>query len=158
MWKESAGPGTPMAAPATGSVRLFSWQLSYFSGKVRGYLRHKARTAGLVIDEVIATPEVIANVLMKGSRTNTVPQVQLADGRIVQDSTEIIDEVERLFPAESGVFFSASRSMPTANAEDPCRSQGTKRRVSPRPFRQHPPIRSSPRCSPSACAEKVVRK
>ena len=119
MWKESAGPGTPMAAPATGSVRLFSWQLSYFSGKVRGYLRHKARTAGLVIDEVIATPEVIANVLMKGSRTNTVPQVQLADGRIVQDSTEIIDEVERLFPAESGVFFSASRSMPTANAEDP---------------------------------------
>ena len=36
-------------------------------------------------------------------------------------------------------FFPRSRSMPTANAEDLRRSEGTKRRVSPRPFRRCPP-------------------
>ena len=51
------------------------------------------------------------------------------------------------------LFFAPIRSMPTANAEDPCRSEGTQRRIPPRPFPCHPPIRSSPRRSPSACAE-----
>ena len=36
-------------------------------------------------------------------------------------------------------FFLKSRSMLTANAEDRCRSEGTQRRVSPRPFRRLPP-------------------
>ena len=54
-------------------------------------------------------------------------------------------------------FFSRSRSTPTANTEDPCRSVGTDRRVSPRPFRRYPLIRSSPRRSPSACAEKLSK-
>ena len=54
-------------------------------------------------------------------------------------------------------FFLISRSMPTANAEDPRRSEGTQRRVTPRPFFSDatPSIRSTPRRSPSACAEKV---
>ena len=54
-------------------------------------------------------------------------------------------------------FFSTSRRMPTANAEALCRSERTQRRVSPRPLRRHPPIRSSPRRSPPACAEKLLR-
>ena len=47
--------------------------------------------------------------------------------------------------AELGVFFSVSRSTPTANADDRCRSEGTQRRISPRLFRCHPPTRSVPR-------------
>ena len=77
----SAGASIPTPPPREGEVRLFSWQLSYFSGKIRGYLQHKARTCGLVVDEVTATPEVIAAVLMRATRTNTVPQVQLPDGQ-----------------------------------------------------------------------------
>ena len=52
------------------------------------------------------------------------------------------------------VFFSStSRSMPTANAEDPCRSECTYR-----PFRRHPPrFDRAPRRSPSARPEKVRR-
>ena len=52
--------------------------------------------------------------------------------------------------------FSISRSMPTANAADPCRAEGAQRRVSPRSFRRYPPIRSSPRHPPSACSENSV--
>ena len=47
--------------------------------------------------------------------------------------------------------------MPTANAEDPSRFEGIQRRDAPRPFRRHPPIRSSPRRSPSAYAEKLLK-
>ena len=35
-------------------------------------------------------------------------------------------------------FFNISRCIPTANAEDLCRFEGTSRRVSPRPFWRHP--------------------
>ena len=58
----------------------------------------------------------------------------------------------------NNIFLTISRSVPTANAEDPRRSQGTERRVSPRPFRCRPPTRSGPRHSPSACAEKLLKK
>ena len=45
-------------------------------------------------------------------------------------------------------FFPISRSVPTANAEDPFRPEGARRRVSPRPLRRHPLIQSSPRHAP----------
>ena len=54
-------------------------------------------------------------------------------------------------------FLQISRSMPTANAEDPCRYQGASRRASPRPFRCRSPTRSGRRRSPSACAEKLSK-
>ena len=61
--------------------------------------------------------------------------------------------------AERDFFFAASRSMPTANAEDPRRSEGTDRRVSPDAF-PTPTLRSelAPRRSPSACAENSCQK
>ena len=55
------------------------------------------------------------------------------------------------------VCFSISRSMPTANTEDLYQYEGTQRRVSPRPFRHYPPIRSSPWRSPSACPENSLK-
>ena len=56
---------------------------------------------------------------------------------------------------DASIFFCLKhRSMPTANAEDLSRSEGTQRRVSPRPLRRYSPTRPSPRRSPSACAEK----
>ena len=54
-------------------------------------------------------------------------------------------------------FFSASRSTPTANADGPCRSEGTCRDAQREPFpKRYPQTRSGPLCSPSACAEKGV--
>ena len=53
--------------------------------------------------------------------------------------------------------FSISRSMPTANAGDLHRSEGAQRGVSSRPFRCYPWMRCSPRRSPSACCETLLK-
>ncbi|CAE8699113.1 unnamed protein product [Polarella glacialis] len=82
---------------ASGSIRLYSWQLSYFSGKVRGYLRYKARLCNIGFDEVVASPAVVAEVLLPSTGSSDVPQVQLPDGRMLQDSKELIDAVELLY-------------------------------------------------------------
>ncbi len=78
--------------------RLFSWEHSYFSGKVRAYLRYKAHGGALTFEDVLATPELIRGVLLPATQTNTVPQLQRPDGRIVQDSSEILDACEREHP------------------------------------------------------------
>jgi glutathione S-transferase len=90
-------------------VLLFAWELSYFSGKVRGYLRYKQRAAGLRYEEVLATPEIIAEVLAPATKSNTVPQCQLPSGEVVHDSTEIIERVEALFPTAPVIPSTADR-------------------------------------------------
>eukprot|EP00040_Diaphanoeca_grandis_P013949 m.70517 g.70517 ORF g.70517 m.70517 type:complete len:507 (+) comp24235_c0_seq1:287-1807(+) len=85
--------------PSPGVVRLYVWDLSYFSGKVRGYVRYRNNTAGLKFEEVIATPKILLEVLLEATGSNTVPQVQMSDGRVIQDSTEIIDVLDELYPS-----------------------------------------------------------
>ena len=50
--------------------RLFSWEHSYFSGKVRAYLRYKQRMGGLKpgFEDILATNEL-------GERTLASPAV-----------------------------------------------------------------------------------
>ena len=75
----SATTGRPL------DVRLFSWQLSYFSGKVRAYLRFKARGAdALSFDDINASPAIIRDLLVPLTNTNVVPQLQLPDGSFCQ--------------------------------------------------------------------------
>jgi len=85
--------------------RLFSWEHSYFSGKVRAYLRYKQRCDGLGpgFEDVLATPELIAGLLVPRSGSNTVPQLQAPDGTWVQDSSEIIDFCEAAHPSPAVV-------------------------------------------------------
>eukprot|EP00931_Biecheleriopsis_adriatica_P094403 TRINITY_DN68058_c0_g1_i1.p1 TRINITY_DN68058_c0_g1~~TRINITY_DN68058_c0_g1_i1.p1 ORF type:complete len:560 (-),score=106.41 TRINITY_DN68058_c0_g1_i1:49-1686(-) len=100
----SSGKGTPRAAPtlpqlAEGHVRLFSWKLSYFSGKIRGYLRYKARqNKGMSLEEFTASPDVVAGILVPSTGSSAVPQLQLPDGRIIQDSKDIVEAVEAMYP------------------------------------------------------------
>lgn len=79
--------------------RLFSWEHSYFSGKVRACLRYKAHFGALAYEDVLATPELIQGLLIPATQTNVVPQLQTPDGRWVQDSSEILDFCERAHPA-----------------------------------------------------------
>jgi len=83
------------AAPV---YRLFSWEHSYFSGKVRAYLRYKAHGGALAFEDVLATPELIRGLLVPATQTNVVPQLLAPDGTWVQDSSEILDFVERAHP------------------------------------------------------------
>lgn len=82
--------------------RLFSWEHSYFSGKARAYLRFKQRAGALGpgFEDVLATPELIAGLLLPRSGSNAVPQLEAPDGRWIQDSSEIIDFCEAAHPEE----------------------------------------------------------
>jgi glutathione S-transferase len=81
--------------PRLPQYRLFSWEHSYFSGKVRAFLRYKAHGGALAYEDVLATPELIQGVLLPATGTNVVPQLLAPDGAWVQDSSEILDFCER---------------------------------------------------------------
>ena len=80
--------------------RLFSWEHSYFSGKVRAYLRHKDRASALGegFEDILATPELIQGLLTPRSGSGAVPQLLAPDGTWIQDSSEIIDYCETAHP------------------------------------------------------------
>jgi len=78
--------------------RLFAWNFSYFSGKVRAYMNYKHHTEGLHFEEILATQELIDGLLKPNTGSNVVPQLQTPEGVWVQDSSEIIDHLEQAFP------------------------------------------------------------
>ena len=80
--------------------RLYSWEHSYFSGKVRAYLRLKERMGALGpgFEDILATPELLAGRLTPRSGSSAVPQMEMPDGTWVQDSSEIIDVCEAAHP------------------------------------------------------------
>ena len=76
--------------------RLFSWEHSYFSGKVRAYLRYKDRCGDLGpgYEDILATPDLIQGLLAAKSGSGAVPQLETPEGEWIQDSSEIIDALE----------------------------------------------------------------
>ena len=91
--------------------RLYSWEHSYFSGKVRAYLRYKQRSHALGpgYEDILATPELIAGLLTPRSGSGAVPQLELPDGRWIQDSSEILDVCEAEHPEAAIVPDAATR-------------------------------------------------
>lgn len=53
----------------------------------------------LQFEEIVADPAVVKDILVPATGSTLVPQVQLPDGRFVQDFKEIMDAVEKLWPA-----------------------------------------------------------
>jgi glutathione S-transferase len=80
--------------------RLFSWEHSYFSGKVRAYLRFKQRAGALGpgFEDILATPDLLLSLLLPKSGSIAVPQLEAPDGTWIQDSSEIIDYCEAAHP------------------------------------------------------------
>jgi glutathione S-transferase len=80
--------------------RLFSWEHSYFSGKVRAYLRfkHEQGSLGPGYEDILATPELIQGLLIPRSGSPAVPQLETPDGSWIQDSSDIIDHCEAAHP------------------------------------------------------------
>lgn len=80
--------------------RLYSWEHSYFSGKVRAYLRFKQRRGALGpgFEDILATPELVAGLLARKSGSGAVPQLEAPDGTWIQDSSEILDFCETAHP------------------------------------------------------------
>jgi len=86
-------PMTPTSSSATTPLRVYGSSISYFTGKLEGYLRYKEIPYQLVP----MTPLVRAKV---GRRTGTpqMPAVELADDRWMTDTTPMIDWFESQHP------------------------------------------------------------
>ena len=76
---------------------LYGSDHSYFTGKVRPYLRYK----GLNYEERLATREVYKQIILPRVGAPIIPVLETADGEIVQDTTDIIDLLESRHPQPS---------------------------------------------------------
>ena len=79
---------------AQDSYTLYGWEVSYYVGKVRSYLRQK----GIGFLEV--RPDVFEYYFSLTSRTHAraIPVLRTPDGMWLQDSSAIIDHLESVFP------------------------------------------------------------
>jgi alpha-beta hydrolase superfamily lysophospholipase/glutathione S-transferase len=73
---------------------LYGAQISYFSGKVRALLRFK----GIPFEEVAADARVYREVIVPGVGFPVIPVLRTPTGVLLQDSTEIIEALERAHP------------------------------------------------------------
>ena len=78
--------------------RVFSAEHSIFSAKLRAYLRfkHDQKDLGAGFEDILATPDLMANLLTVRSGSPSLPQMETPDGTWLQDTSEIIDYVEGL--------------------------------------------------------------
>ena len=84
-----------------GGYRLFSVEHSIFSAKVRALMRFKLEQGdlGAGFEDVLATPHLINRWLTPKSGSPSLPQLETPDGGWVQDSSAIVDYLERTHPA-----------------------------------------------------------
>lgn len=69
---------------------LYGAEVSYFSGKARAYLRWR----GIDFEERLATREVYRDVILPKVGWPVIPVLEMPDGRVVQDTADILDSVE----------------------------------------------------------------
>ncbi len=77
-----------------GKHQLIGAEVSYYTGKVRAYLRYK----GIPFEEVPASREVYQNVIIPRTGVRYIPVLISDDDVAVQDSTDIIDFLEARYP------------------------------------------------------------
>ena len=83
------------------SLSIFCVEYKLFSAKIRACLRFKKCHSPLSYEEILATQDVIGSIIKPATGSNVLPQLQGADGRWFQDSSEIIDLLEAEKPPAS---------------------------------------------------------
>lgn len=76
------------------TYRFYAAEVSYFSAKVRPIFRYKE----IPFEEISPTPEVYRDVIMARTGLAFIPVVITPDDVALQDTSEILDELERRFP------------------------------------------------------------
>jgi glutathione S-transferase len=79
------------------SYRLYGGQLSYYTGKVRAYLRWKQ----LPFSEIAASAQVYREVIVPRVGFPVIPVIVTPEDETLQDTTDIIDALERRHPEPS---------------------------------------------------------
>lgn len=78
----------------TETYRMYGAEFSLYSGKVRSYLRKK----GIPFEEITSTVDVYKKFIVPRTGVRYIPVLQTPEDDVYQDTTTIIDEVERRFP------------------------------------------------------------
>ena len=73
------------------TTTLYGAEVSYFTGKVRAYLRW----AAIPFEEVLSTADVYRQVIVPAVGAPVIPVLRDGNGRILQDSTVIIETLEQ---------------------------------------------------------------
>jgi len=79
------------------SYTLYGLDFSLFTGKTRSYLRKK----GIPFEEVGVRWGKIRSFIIERTGVKYVPVVKTPDDKVIQDTTVIIDELEKRFPEHS---------------------------------------------------------
>jgi len=74
---------------------LYGSYASYYTAKVRAYLRKK----GIPFVERLPSDPMFRNKVRPASGSHRIPQMLAPDGKVIQDSVEIVDYLEARFPA-----------------------------------------------------------
>ncbi|WP_334186616.1 glutathione S-transferase family protein [Noviherbaspirillum sp.] len=80
-----------------GTYKLYGSEISYFTGKVRSYLRWK----NLPFEEILSDARVFKEIILPRVGFPVIPVVLTPEDDCLQDSTDIIDELERRHPGPS---------------------------------------------------------
>ncbi len=72
---------------------LYAAEFSLYSGKARSYLRYKR----IPFDEVLSSLKIYRNVIVPKTGVRFIPVVQTPDGTFLQDTSHIIDTLEKIF-------------------------------------------------------------
>lgn len=75
--------------------KLIGAEVSYYTGKVRAYLRYK----NIPFEEVAATRDVYRDIIIPRTGVRFIPVLISADDIAIQDSTAIIDFLEQRHPS-----------------------------------------------------------
>ena len=76
---------------------LYAWHLSYFAGKLRAYLTYKK----VPFEESPVSWAKLVGPIQRHTGARVMPVLRAPDGRWLQDTRCIIDELERSFPTPS---------------------------------------------------------
>lgn len=76
---------------------LYGGAISYYTGKARAYLRYK----GIPFAETAATREIYKTIILPKVGWPVIPVLVAPDGTVLQDTSDIIDELETRFPEPS---------------------------------------------------------
>jgi len=74
--------------------RFYAAEISYFSAKVRPFLRYKE----IPFEEIPPSGEVYLEVILPRTGLGFIPVVVTPEDETLQDTSEILDELERRFP------------------------------------------------------------
>ncbi len=78
-------------------IKLYGSHFSLFTGKARSYLKKK----GIRYHEITSTLKVYKNFIIPRTGVRFIPVIQTEDDRVIQDTTVIIDTLEKEYPDRS---------------------------------------------------------